>query len=392
MASTDIATQYGSIKGLGRHRVMAETNQDETARLNYHMALHKHLREEVQSGNKTVYETRVEPAFVRANGRKPKDRHEVRKAMRRDPYYQWWACMRRHIQEHGSQMKAPMIERQIDDLVEKARVPDPEFGSLRLDEALEAPRYQTALDMHWFAGSFGAEYGEGDVFQAATYDLGGLYLSLGGKMGPFNDGPGRSVTHWLAEKHPEFKPRRVLDVGCTVGHSTVAYADVWPDAEVYGIDFAANLLRYGHARAEDLGAAVHYSQQRAEETDFDEGSFDLVVSSMFLHETSYKAVYKIVDENRRLLAPGGLMLHVEQPTFDMLPTPYAQFENDWDTHNNNEPFWGTMHNMDLEDVALKAGFKRQDIFREMAPFVMPQADGRMLVADKGAWFFFGAWN
>ena len=161
---------------------------------------------------------------------------------------------------------------------------------------------------------------------------------------------------------------------------------------MHGIDFAANLLRYGHARAEDLGAAVHYSQQRAEETDFDEGSFDLVVSSMFLHETSYIAVYKIGDENRRLLAPGGLMLHVEQPTFDMLPTPYAQFENDWDTHNNNEPFWGTMHDMDLEDVALKAGFKRQDIFREMAPFVMPQADGRMLVADKGAGFFFGAWR
>ncbi len=392
MASTDIATQYGSIKGLARHRVMAETNQDESARLNYHMALHKHLREEVQSGNKTVYETRVEPAFVKANGRKPKDRHEVRKAMRRDPYYQWWACMRRHIQEHGSQMKAPMIERQIDDLIEKARVPNPEYGSLRLDESLEAPRYQTALDMHWFAGSFGADYGEEDVFQAAIYDLGGLYLSLGGKMGPLNDGPGRSVIHWLAENHPEFKPKRVLDIGCTVGHSTVAYADAWPDAEVHGIDFAANLLRYGHARAEDLGAAVHYSQQRAEETDFVDGSFDLVVSSMFLHETSYKAVYKIVDENRRLLAPGGVMIHAEQPPFKMLPNAYAQFENDWDTHNNNEPFWGTMHDMDLEDVAQKAGFKRQDIFQTMGPFVMPQADGRMIVADKGAWFLFGAWK
>ena len=41
------------------------------------------------------------------------------------------------------------------------------------------------------------------------------------------------------------------------------------------------------------------------------------------------------------------MLHVEQPPFKMIDDPFDQLMKDWDTHNNNEPFWGPMHYMDL---------------------------------------------
>ena len=34
------------------------------------------------------------------------------------------------------------------------------------------------------------------------------------------------------------------------------------------------MLRYGHARAEAMGATIHFSQQNAECTDFADGSFD----------------------------------------------------------------------------------------------------------------------
>jgi hypothetical protein len=63
---------------------------------------------------------------------------------------------------------------------------------------------------------------------------------------------------------------------------------------------------------------------------------------------------------------------------------------DWDTHNNNEPFWGPMHDMDLEDVAVKGGFRKQDVLQTTAPFVIPLDDGRAMPAEKGEWFFFTA--
>jgi len=390
MASTDINAPQTSISGLGRHDAMADLGADEEARLNYQMAFSRHLRENVQNQNKSVFEGRVEPAFKRTEGRKPKDRHEVRRAMLQDPAYQWWACMRRHQQEMGSQHKIPIIERQIDSLIEKSHVANPIHGTLHLDDEVQTPRYQSAMDMHWMPGSYHAEEQENDVFSGALYDLGGLYMGTGGKMGPYNDGPGWSVVHWLDQTYPDFKPSQVLDIGCTVGHSTLAYADAWPAAEIHGLDFAAPLLRYGHGRAESLGRSVHFWQGLAEDTKFPDNSFDLVVSSMFLHETSHKAVYNIAEEAHRVLRPGGLMLHVEQPPFALMDSAWRQFEMDWDTHNNNEPFWGPMHDMDLEDVAVKGGFDKNNVEQTMAPFVVPQHDGSMHVPEMGEWFFFAA--
>jgi len=86
------------------------------------------------------------------------------------------------------------------------------------------------------------------------------------------------------------------------------------------------------------------------------------------------------------------MLHVEQPPFAMMDSAWRQFEMDWDTHNNNEPFWGPMHDMDLEDVGIKGGFAKDKIEQVFAPFVVPQPDGSMHVPDKGEWFFYAAWK
>ena len=100
-----------------------------------------------------------------------------------------------------------------------------------------------------------------------------------------------------------------------------------------------------------------------QKTNFKESSFDMIVSTMFLHETSYKAVHKIVSEAYRLLKKGGIMIHVEQPPFEKINDLFDQLMGDWDTHNNNEPFWGPMHDMNLQSVALKAGFKKNNILQ-----------------------------
>jgi hypothetical protein len=69
---------------------------------------------------------------------------------------------------------------------------------------------------------------------------------------------------------------------------------------------------------------------------------------MFLHELSGTALPRILAEGFRVLASGGLMLHLEQPQYGPDMPLYEQFIRDWDAYNNNEPFWSAMHSLDLK--------------------------------------------
>ena len=118
---------------------------------------------------------------------------------------------------------------------------------------------------------------------------------------------------------------RILDMGCAIGNSTLPWSKAFPEAEIHGIDVGAPVLRYAHARAEAKDAGIHFSQQNAERTDFPDESFDLIVSHIMLHETSHSAMPRIFAECKRLLKPGGVMLHLEIPSG---ADPYASFMMD----------------------------------------------------------------
>ena len=180
------------------------------------------------------------------------------------------------------------------------------------------------------------------------------------------------------------RPRAILDMGCAIGNSTLEWARAFPDAEVHGIDVAAPVLRYAHARAEALGAVAHFSQQNAEHTNFDSASFDLVISHIVLHETSKSALGNVLAESRRLLKPGGIMLHLEIPRGD---SPFEKFMYNWETYNNNETFAGFMTDLDLAGESVKAGFspQRTRVEAYAPPMSAEQRKllGRVLLEDSG---------
>ena len=123
------------------------------------------------------------------------------------------------------------------------------------------------------------------------------------------------------------------------------------------------MLRYGHARATSLGVKnINFVQMSGEDLSaFDDGNFDFVMTSIFLHELSIKSLPKIMSEAYRVLASGGAMLHLEQPQYtDDMPV-YEQFIRDWDSYNNNEPFWSAMHEIDLEQLLQDLGFAKDSI-------------------------------
>jgi SAM-dependent methyltransferase len=93
----------------------------------------------------------------------------------------------------------------------------------------------------------------------------------------------------------------VLDVACGTGNATIPAAQA--GGQVTGLDLTPELLDVARRRARDAGVTVAWQEGDAEELPFDEGSFDVVLSSfgcMFAprHET-------VADELARVLRPDG---------------------------------------------------------------------------------------
>ena len=393
----DVAPPYTAV---ARHGVSPTPRHDEAARFDFLANLNKYLSGTLGPGNKLTYDTNVLPAFRAEHGRDPKDRFEIRHAMNKDPHHRFWSALKRNSMEMRQQNGRTMVLRQLDELDARARQFNEGRDTLELDPKIEIPRYQSAIDIHCMPGSYHGEERPGDVSAGANYDC-GIFATTAGGLGALSDGGGAALVEWIKRERPGWEPRRVLDIGCTVGHNIVPLALAFPDSEFIAIDTAAPSLRYAHARAQSLGATnIRFIQANAEDLSrWDDGYFDWVQTTMFLHETSGTSLPRIIREGYRVMAPGGLMLHLEQPQYsDDMPL-YEQFIRDWDAFNNNEPFWSAMHALDLKAIMRDAGFSDEEQFvtgvrAVVDTEIFPQA-GNEKEEDHGRaamWNAYGAWK
>jgi ubiquinone/menaquinone biosynthesis C-methylase UbiE len=348
---------------MSRHPMMPRTSHDEAARFNFLTHFNRYLSGPIGAGNRLAYEKRVLPAFRAEHGRDPEHRYEIRDAMNRDPWHRMWSALKRNSMEMRQHNGRQVVLRQLDELDAMARQFNEHSGMLELDPAIAQPEYQTAVDIHCQPGGYHSEERPGDVTVGANYDV-GLFATTGGALGGLNDGGGQAVVGWVKAERPDWRPRRILDIGCTIGHNAVPIAQAFPDAEVIAIDTAAASLRYGAARAAAMGVTnIRFVQASGEDLSrWADGHFDWVQTTMFLHELSAKAMPRILAEANRVLAPGGLILHIEQPQYSDAMPLFEQFMRDWDAFNNNEPFWSAMHGQDLKAVMAEAGFPRDSQF------------------------------
>lgn len=118
---------------------------------------------------------------------------------------------------------------------------------------------------------------------------------------------------------PDFKGKRVLDLGCGYGWHCI-YAMEQGAASVTGIDLSEKMLEV--AREKTFYPQVTYLRMAMEEIGFGKDSFDIVISSLALHYVkSFDAVAKKV---RDCLSDGGsFVFSAEHPIFT------AQGPQDW---------------------------------------------------------------
>jgi ubiquinone/menaquinone biosynthesis C-methylase UbiE len=129
------------------------------------------------------------------------------------------------------------------------------------------------------------------------------------------------------------KPRRIIDLGCGTGSTTLMLKQAFPEAEVVGLDLSPYMLVVADMKAQKAGLNIQWLHSSAESVAFPDASFDLVASSLLFHETPPAVSRAILRESFRLLKVGGqvAILDGNQKTLrqtewltDMFEEPYIK--------------------------------------------------------------------
>lgn len=101
---------------------------------------------------------------------------------------------------------------------------------------------------------------------------------------------------------------RVLDLGCGTGTLLLRLASRVPGARIAGVDADPAMLRQAQAKATAAGISLDLAPAWADALPFADGSFDVVLSSLFFHHLQPNDKRRSLREVLRVLRPGGRVL------------------------------------------------------------------------------------
>lgn len=353
-----------------QHAVLPQATAEELSRQRAVVSLRKLLNARVRSDNVARYEREGAAAFAARTGRPPQSPDDVRAGLFESTRYRLWSAANRSAQEMLWVSVGEPVYRDLDRMRGAARAlidaPDRK-GSLALDPDYDPSPEVADLDIHLQPGGYGMDLGPDDVIAGALYETGGNVFSFGQGAGTSDSKTALGVG-LLRQHFPDLEPVRILELGCSAGAASAAYAATFPQAEVHALDIGAGMLRYAHARAESIGVPVHFHQMDASTLAFADDSFDLVVSHNLLHEIGADKRRAMLREAARVVRPGGVVIHQDVP-IRFEPTLVHQVERDWDTHFNNERHWATYARADLVSEMVDAGFPAEAVVEHDLPAV-----------------------
>ncbi len=164
--------------------------------------------------------------------------------------------------------------------------------------AVEYPAY--------YLTSFHA-YNEGNMgwhpameVEVAAYSV---HAKIFAETGQTGDQQLRQSYHQVLKEILPAAPETVVDLGCSVGMSTFAMQEFYPQAQVTGVDLSPYFLTVANYRGGQ--SSIHWQHAAAEHTGLPAASCDLVSLFLVCHELPQAATREIFREARRILKPGG---------------------------------------------------------------------------------------
>ena len=171
----------------------------------------------------------------------------------------------------------------------------------------------------------------------------------------------RSSFHEVLAQYGPQKVQDILDIGCSVGISTVylhRYYASRQDTPVrsVGLDLSPYMLAIAKFR-DDQHEIDDWCHAQAEKTGFPDQSFDLVTLQFIIHELPRTATRSIFQEAMRLLRPGGCIALVDNnpksPVIQNLPPALFTLMK------STEPWSDDYYTFDVELALQDVGFEYQ---------------------------------
>ena len=150
------------------------------------------------------------------------------------------------------------------------------------------------------------------------------------------------------------EPKDILDLGCSVGMSTFALQETYPQARVTGLELSPYFLTVARYKAQKRQLQISWVHAKAEETGLPTASFDLVSACLVFHELPQSAAIAIFQEVRRILRPGGhftiMDMNPKSEIYAKMP-PYILT-----LLKSTEPYLDQYFALDIEKAMVEAGF------------------------------------
>ena len=250
-----------------------------------------------------------------------------------------WKTLRDHFHAHADEYLSEM---------EAADKTGP--GTLDIPAKIDVPDY-ARHEIHIQPGGY-----VGDPFAGHLYHYGTNSFYVATTLGKNDQDEAHKSSAAKLPLPADGKVKRILDMGCGIGQLTVALKERFPDAEVWGVDIGAPMLRYGHLRANKLGVGANFAQRLAHETGFPDGHFDLVTSYLLHHEVPADITLRTIAEAQRVTRPGGVYYPLDFASGGLKSPPRSMYARWWDHRWNNERWTLEYHSLDFTKEISQRGF------------------------------------
>jgi ubiquinone/menaquinone biosynthesis C-methylase UbiE len=106
-------------------------------------------------------------------------------------------------------------------------------------------------------------------------------------------------------------PACILELGCGFGNATIPLLKLFPQADVIASEFSLSMLQALKIilTGENLDRKCTYLQLNAEDLDFHDNSFDMIVGAAILHHLFEPNT--VIEQSARILREGGIALFFE---------------------------------------------------------------------------------
>ena len=271
------------------------------------------------------------------------DKHAAAERLRGNPFYEYFAFLEHYVQHHKYTSRhglAVEAERQRGQLTSRlTSVAETHYTP----GAAEVPAYYSAVDIHQHPGNLHGDLLAGDIYKASAA------TTQPGSTDAY--GLHHRFAAVVARYCPE--PRKVLDLACGFGKSALPIAQRWPAAKVEGLDLSEGCLRLAAVEAAEAGAVnLHYRLADVASTGEPDEAYDLVTSTMMLHELDTGAVRDAMREAYRVLAPGGHLVQLDFRARDAVERFFLHGHG----QRNNEPYMADFDMFDIRGCLEALGF------------------------------------